>query len=77
MKSVLLSWSGGKDSIFALYKLLSKKTYEVKFLLTTISEEYNRISMHGVRAELLESQGKSLGFNIRMIIVINSFLLNQ
>ena len=67
MKSVLLSWSGGKDSTLALHKVLIKKIYEVKFLFTTISEEYNRISMHGVRAELLESQGKSLGFNIRMI----------
>jgi uncharacterized protein (TIGR00290 family) len=67
MKSVLFSWSGGKDSTLALYKVLKEKKYNIKELFTTVSAEYNRISMHGVRRELLEKQAKSLGFNIRII----------
>ena len=67
MKSVLISWSGGKDSILALYNVLIEKKYKIKLLFTTISEEYNRISMHGVRAILLETQARSLGINLRII----------
>ena len=67
MKSVLISWSGGKDSALALYNVLKEKKIKIKLLFTTISEEYNRISMHGVRTELLEAQARSLGFNLRII----------
>ena len=44
-----------------------EEKYNVNSLITTISEEYNRISMHGVRAELLEAQARSLGFNLKII----------
>ena len=49
----ILSWSGGKDSAMALHALLKSGLYEIVSLLTTVSEQYERISHHGVRVELL------------------------
>ena len=61
MKKALFHWSGGKDSSLALYYTLQQKEYEVSSLLTTISEKYDRISMHGVCKSVLKQQTKSLG----------------
>lgn len=58
---VLFSWSGGKDSALALHKILEKDEYEIVSLITTITEGYNRISMHGISVYLLEEQAKSIG----------------
>ncbi len=66
---VLLTWSGGKESAMALYELQRNRNYEVAALLTTITEEYNRISMHGVQAALLELQAKSLGLSIETVYI--------
>src|SRR2546430_1209580 len=55
-EKVVLSWSGGKDSAMALYELQHIEEYEVVSLLTTVASEYNRVSHHGVRAQLLEAQ---------------------
>lgn len=60
MKKAVFCWSGGKDSAYCLHKVLSEKEYHVKYLLTTIHEKYRRISMHGIREELLEQQAKSI-----------------
>lgn len=57
----IFCWSGGKDSSLALYKVLAEKKHEVLALLTTINKEYNRVSMHGVREDLLEKQAESIG----------------
>lgn len=67
MIPVLISWSGGKDSALALYEISSKNKYEIKAIFTTISEEYKRISMHGVRKELLIRQTISLGYPVHII----------
>ncbi len=61
MEKILLAWSGGKDSAMALYTLKKAGAYEVAALLTTMTEGYDRISMHGVRRTLLEAQADSLG----------------
>jgi diphthamide synthase (EF-2-diphthine--ammonia ligase) len=53
---VVMSWSGGKDSAMALQELLRAGAYEVVSLLTTVSEEYRRISHHGVRESLLDDR---------------------
>ena len=58
---VVMSWSGGKDSAVALHELLKSDQYEVVALLTTVSEEFRRISHHGVREELLEEQASAIG----------------
>ena len=49
----LVCWSGGKDSALALWLARSRPDLEVAGLLTTFSEEFDRVSMHGVRRELL------------------------
>jgi uncharacterized protein (TIGR00290 family) len=58
---VVFSWSGGKDSAMALHCLLSDPALEVVSLLTTVTEGYDRISMHGVRRELLHRQAECIG----------------
>ncbi len=60
-QKVIFNWSGGKDSTLCLYKVLQMKEYDVLCLLTSISQVYQRISMHGVRVELLEIQAESIG----------------
>src|SRR5208283_2056446 len=62
MDKALLSWSGGKDSALSLFTMIrsEKRQFEVVALLTTLAEGYERISMHGVRKELLQSQSRSL-----------------
>lgn len=57
----IFCWSGGKDSAYCLYKVLSEQTYEVCCLLTTVNDVHKRISMHGVREELLEKQAEAIG----------------
>jgi uncharacterized protein (TIGR00290 family) len=62
VEKVILTWSGGKDSALALYELQTNSDYEVCGLLTTVTEDYDRVSMHGVRTSLLGRQARSLGF---------------
>ena len=61
---VAVSWSGGKDSALALWSLLGEAQFEVRALLVTVTAEYARISMHGVRTELLERQADALGLPV-------------
>lgn len=61
MRSILVSWSGGKDSALALEALRGDPTRSVEALVTTITDDFDRISMHGVRRELLVSQAAALG----------------
>lgn len=58
--SVVVSWSAGKDSAFALWTLLRDPAYEVRALLTTITDGYDRVSISGVREELLDRQASAL-----------------
>jgi uncharacterized protein (TIGR00290 family) len=60
-EKIIFNWSGGKDSALCLYKILQAQQYDVMCLLTSISEQYQRISMHGVRVDLLHSQSESIG----------------
>jgi len=56
MKRVLLSWSSGKDSAWALHVLRRDPTIETCGLLTTLNAEFDRVAMHGVRHAVLEAQ---------------------
>jgi len=58
---VALAWSGGKDSSLALAALQADPSVEVIALVTTITGDYDRISMHGVRRSILEAQVAELG----------------
>jgi uncharacterized protein (TIGR00290 family) len=62
VEPILFCWSGGKDSAMALHTLLQQNNVRVTGLLTTVTEDYERISMHGVRRELLCRQAESVGF---------------
>lgn len=68
-EKVLLSWSGGKDSSMTLYELRRSQPYEVAVLLTTLTETYDRISMHGVRRELLEQQAEAVGVPLHTMYI--------
>lgn len=69
MKKVLFSWSGGKDSAMALYELQKSRSYQILTLLTVVTEDYGRISMHGVREELLDAQARSVGLPLEKIYI--------
>lgn len=60
-KRVLLSWSGGKDSAWALHLLQQNPDVELAGLLTTINQHFERVAMHGFRHELLRAQADAAG----------------
>lgn len=60
MIDVVLAWSGGKDSALALAALNADPSYRVQALVTTVTSEYDRISMHGVRRAVLDAQVSAL-----------------
>ncbi len=65
----LLAWSGGKDSALAAYEVAGSHDYKIVALLTTLTKDYDRISMHGVRRALLEQQADSLGFTLEKVFI--------
>jgi uncharacterized protein (TIGR00290 family) len=66
-KKALFNWSSGKDSALALYKTLQNPEFEISCLLTSINQQHQRVSMHGVRVELLEQQAKSIGLPLEIM----------
>jgi len=64
---ILFCWSGGKDSAMALHTLVQQKQFRVVALLTTVTEGYERISMHGVRRELLQRQAQSIALPLHEV----------
>jgi diphthamide synthase (EF-2-diphthine--ammonia ligase) len=68
-EDVLFCWSGGKDSAMALHALQSAQSHRVTALLTTVTEEFDRISMHGVRRALLERQAESIGLPLHAVLI--------
>jgi uncharacterized protein (TIGR00290 family) len=66
-EKIIFAWSSGKDSALALHEILKADGYDVVALLTTVTEEYERVSMHGVRRELLERQADSIGLPLEIV----------
>lgn len=66
-EKIVLSWSGGKDSALALHALRQEGRYEVVALLSTVSQEFDRISHHGVRGELLARQAEAVGLPLHRV----------
>lgn len=56
----VLAWSGGKDSAMALHRIRQSREYAIERLMTTVTQDYDRICMHGVRTALLEQQAAAL-----------------
>lgn len=69
MEGIALSWSSGKDSALSLHYLLKSRGFEVRYLLTTITESYSRVSMHGVREGLVEMQARSIGIELKKVYI--------
>lgn len=61
------NWSGGKDSALALWKVLAEKEFNVEYLLTSMNSFHDRVSMHGVRRNLLEAQAASINIPLATI----------
>jgi uncharacterized protein (TIGR00290 family) len=68
-EKVVVAWSGGKDSTLALYEILKTNRYEVLELLTTVTQDYDIISIHGVRRVLLEQQARSLRVPLEKMLI--------
>ena len=66
-EKAIVSWSGGKDSALAL--LEAQRDFEIVALLTTVTEGYDRISVHGVRTALLERQADSLQCALEKVVI--------
>ncbi len=67
MNKAYLNWSSGKDSAFALYQIQQQKDFIVEKLVTTLNTESERVSMHGVRKELLLKQVETLEIPLHII----------
>ncbi len=72
MEKVLFCWSGGKDSAISLHEIQKSQKYEIVSLLTTITGDYDRVSLHGVRRTLIEQQAYSLGIPIEEVFISKS-----
>lgn len=68
-EKIIFCWSGGKDSALALNRVRADDRYEVVALLTTCNEHYQRVSMHGVRLELLDRQAAAIGLPLEKVFV--------
>ena len=68
-EKILVSWSGGKDSVLSLYEIVKDRHFEITALLTVLTEDYDRVSMHGVRRIMLERQVESLGYSLEKIFI--------
>jgi uncharacterized protein (TIGR00290 family) len=66
-ESIVLSWSGGKDSALALARLLDDPRFQVVALLTTVTAGYDRVSIHGVRRALLDAQAEAIGVPVHEV----------
>ncbi len=72
MEKVIFSWSGGKDSAISLYEIQKGGKHEIVSLLTTITEGYDRVSLHGVPRTLVEQQAYSLGLPMEEVFISKS-----
>ncbi|MCM5664420.1 Dph6-related ATP pyrophosphatase [Galbibacter mesophilus] len=61
------NWSTGKDSALALYKILQQSAFNIDLLVTTVNSDLNRVSMHGLRNDLLYKQAESIGIPLKTI----------
>ena len=66
-EKAVVSWSGGKDGALALHDV--QNDFDIVGLLTTVTEGYDRISVHGVRTSLLDLQARSFNYELRKVII--------
>jgi len=61
------NWSSGKDAMLSLHYILKDKSYRIDRLLTTVNEHHQRVTMHGLRKDLLVEQTNSLGIPLDIL----------
>jgi len=66
-RRVVMSWSGGKDAALSLYEIAHSDSFECVGLLTTVTREYDRVTMHGVRRSLIEKQAIALETTLNVV----------
>ena len=66
-KRVVVSWSSGKDSAWALHRLRQRDDIEVVGLMTTLNQAFDRVAMHSTRAAVLDAQAAAAGLPLRKI----------
>ncbi len=66
---ILVAWSGGKDSALALHELKKSGLYEIESLFCTLTEDFDRVSMHGVRRILIERQALAVGYPLKEVFI--------
>jgi len=67
MKKAYLNWSSGKDAAFSLYKIQKQGEYSIKKLVTTVTSENSKVSMHNLDVGLLEEQAENIGIPLHLI----------
>jgi uncharacterized protein (TIGR00290 family) len=67
LPKALISWSSGKDSAFALHEIRRSGEFDVVGALTTVTETFDRVSIHGVRQEILQAQLAAAGLPARIV----------
>ena len=68
-QNAFFNWSTGKDSALALYKTIQSEKFQLSGLLTTINDAYGRVSMHGIRKELLYKQAECIGLPLFEVLL--------
>lgn len=71
-QKVAVSWSGGKDSALALYKLLQNDEYEVDHLFTVLDKDLKRVGLHGTPQKLIEKQAQNIGIPLKKLYLPSS-----
>jgi uncharacterized protein (TIGR00290 family) len=71
MQKALIAWSSGKDSAWALHEARLDGRYEIVGALTTVADNLDRVSMHGVREELLQRQLAAVGLHAMIVRIPN------
>ena len=77
MKQAYFNWSSGKDSALALYQVLTEKEFDVTKLVTTVNADVSRVSMHGLREDLLDLQAESLGLPLEKIALHGTVSMSE
>jgi uncharacterized protein (TIGR00290 family) len=73
----VMNWSGGKDSALALYHSLQLGRWDIQTLLTSVNDEYGRVSMHGVRTELMATQADRLRIPLKLLHLLGNVSMEE
>lgn len=76
-KKAFLNWSSGKDAAYSLYQIQQADELEVVRLMTTVNEHFGRVSMHGIREEILQRQAECIGLPLDIVYLTEKLTLEE